>query len=204
MSVILKFPESQTNNWIPLKKEKVQYIVLHHPKAITASPEDINKWHLIDNGWAGGFGYNEYIRKDGTVYIGRGENIAAHVAGFNSISYGVSVEGDFEVETMNQVQFDAVVARLKELKLKYPNAKIVRHKDLQDSDCPGKNFPYNDILAWVNKKDIPVEKDPIDKLVEFGIIKSPDYWRECTKPGAMAKGEYVAQLIKTFANKLGV
>jgi hypothetical protein len=49
----------------PLNPAAVQYIVLHHAEAATATPDDIHRWHLERDGgaWAGG-GYNEYIRKD--------------------------------------------------------------------------------------------------------------------------------------------
>ena len=65
---------------IPLDKDKVDIIFIHHTASKTATPEQIHEWHQKFRG----FGYNEYIRKDGKVYIGRGDHIGAQTANHNS------------------------------------------------------------------------------------------------------------------------
>ena len=59
----------------PLKIEDVTAIVIHHIEAEKASVAEIDSWHK-QKGWQG-IGYNDYIRKDGTVYICRGHREGA-------------------------------------------------------------------------------------------------------------------------------
>lgn len=171
------------------KRTETKYIVLHHPDAQFCTVEDIHKWHL-QRGFTG-IGYNFFIRKDGTVYEGRGlEAVGAHCKNYNSISVGVSVEGAYNSKdkTMPDAQFKAVVEVLDYLKGLYPNAKIVGHKDLASTACPGKYFPlarfknYKNELEKVNGgevvkryktvADVPESySQVIKKLVDKGVIK---------------------------------
>lgn len=157
---------------IPLDMNKVNYIILHHPDAVNATPQQIHQWHL-DNGWSGA-GYNEYVRKDGTVYILRGDNIGAQCQGFNSVSYGICAEGDYDTETnMPQAQFDALVQRIKYNKARFKNFKaIVPHNVFGNTSCPGKYFPTEKIInaSEVIKMDQPHWADGIFKeLNDNGI-----------------------------------
>lgn len=133
-----------------LKRRLTKYIVLHHADASTATVYDIHQWHL-KNGWAG-IGYHFYVRKDGSVYQGRPLNtIGAHVYGHNAYSVGICAEGNYMVETMPAAQKQAIVELIKYIKEIYPTAKIVGHKDLMATDCPGKNFPLNELKNQFNK-----------------------------------------------------
>ncbi|WP_206155540.1 N-acetylmuramoyl-L-alanine amidase [Caldanaerobacter subterraneus] len=134
------------------KRFKTDYIVLHHAEATKASVEDIHRWHL-ERGWAG-IGYHFYVKKDGTIYKGRPlDTIGAHVMGYNNVSVGVCAEGAYMTETMPDVQKQAIIGLLKELVKIYPNVKIVGHRDLNRTDCPGKNYPFNEIVQAVYKKE---------------------------------------------------
>lgn len=134
------------NSLIPLDLKNVKYIVIHHIQAKTAKPEDIHAWHLA-NGWSGA-GYNEYIRKDGSVYILRGDHVGAHCAdaknNYNQIGYGIACEGDYQLESvMPAQQFKALCERIKFHKARISGAKVVPHKALTSTSCPGKNFPWD-------------------------------------------------------------
>lgn len=137
----------------PLKVEDVQYIIIHHAAVKTASPEAIHKYHL-GRGWAG-IGYNEYIAKDGTVYICRGDHVGAHTAGWNDKAYGICVEGNYEVEQgMPEVQFSALVERVKYNQARFPNLKgIAPHKQFAATACPGKNFPWDKLIAALKEPE---------------------------------------------------
>jgi hypothetical protein len=143
---------------IPLNLDKVLFIVVHHPEAITATPEQIHQWHLERDGgtWAG-FGYNEYIRKDGTVYIGRGDNIGAQCANMNSKSYGICCEGNYDVETkMPEAQFNALVERIKFHKARFKNLlEVAPHSKYYATSCPGRYFPMQQVMDEVNRTLTP-------------------------------------------------
>jgi len=133
------------------KRATTEFIILHHAAASEASVTTIHNWHL-QRGWTG-IGYNFYVRKDGSIYRGRPEDtIGAHTEGYNSRSIGICAEGNFEVETMPDVQKRAIIELLRELGKRYPNAQIKRHKDFAATACPGKNYPLNEIIQAVNKK----------------------------------------------------
>lgn len=128
------------NRLIPLKKEEVKYIVIHHAQAVQATWENIHRWHL-ERGWAGA-GYNEYIRKNGEVYILRGNRQGVHAKGYNRISYGICLEGDYRNEKEIPIlQFHALMVRIVVKKLEFPHAQVKLHRQLCDTDCPGKYFP---------------------------------------------------------------
>jgi N-acetylmuramoyl-L-alanine amidase len=191
------------NPLVPLNPDKVLFIVLHHPDAAKASPEDIHQWHL-QAGYSG-FGYNEYIRKDGTIYIGRGDNIGAQCKNNNSKSYGICLEGDYDKETvMPQAQFDALVERLIYHRSRFKNlVSIEPHSKFNATSCPGKYFPLQKIYAALEaKSDTHDLLWAIDVLRMNNIITSPDYWRENAVVGETVKGEYAGSLIIKIANKL--
>ena len=134
------------------KRSTTEFIVLHHAAASKASATTIHNWHL-QRGWIG-IGYHFYVRKDGSIYRGRPEDtIGAHTEGYNGRSIGICAEGNFEVETMPDAQKRAIIELLRELKKRYPNAQIKRHKDFAATACPGKNYPFSEIIQAVNKKE---------------------------------------------------
>lgn len=162
----------------PLSLAHVKYIVVHHMAAINATPEDIHQWHL-DRGWNGA-GYSEYIRKDGTVYVMRGDNVGAHVEGYNSFSYGIGCEGNYDTEKdMPKAQRDALVERLKYHVQRFSqDVEIVPHSQLFNTSCPGKYFPLTQVLEEVYKKDVDAWKfEGINKLANMGLLNSPDGWK---------------------------
>lgn len=142
-------------------RTRTDYIVLHHAAASNASVETVHNWHL-QRGFSG-IGYHYYIRKDGTVYRGRPENaIGAHVDGYNSVSVGVCAEGDYTKETMPAPQKEALICLVRELKKRYPNARVVGHKDLAKTVCPGSNFPLDEL------KNIKEDEDMLLKIGSRG------------------------------------
>lgn len=119
-------------------------IVLHHADAVNCSIEDIHRWHL-ENGWSG-CGYHYFVRKDGTVYIGRDEKaIGAHCLNYNAISIGICAEGNFSLEAMEEVQYNALIQLTKSILNKYGINKIYGHFELYSTDCPGCKFPLDTI-----------------------------------------------------------
>jgi len=131
------------------KRNRTDYIILHHSASSKASVEDIHNYHQKGRGWIG-IGYNFYVRKDGSIYRGRPEDVVgAHTTGYNDESIGICAEGNFEKETMPEAQKRAIIELLRELKKRYPNAQIKRHKDFAATACPGKNYPFEEIVKEV-------------------------------------------------------
>ena len=134
------------------------YIALHHAAAVTCSAQDIDNWHK-NNGWSG-IGYHYFVRKNGSIYRGRPEwALGAHVSGMNICSLGICAEGDYDKEqTMPDAQKSAIIALIKDVKSRYPNAKVVGHRDIGSSDCPGKYYPMSEMINYFNNES---EEEPM-------------------------------------------
>ena len=132
-------------NWTqPLsKRSSTEYIALHHAAAVSCTAAQVNEWHKA-NGWAG-IGYHYFVSKNGNVTQGRPEwALGSHVKGMNHCSIGVCAEGNYDKETsMPSAQKTAIANLVKTLKNKYSGAKIVGHRDIGSSDCPGKYYPLD-------------------------------------------------------------
>lgn len=151
-------------------------IVLHHAAASTCDAKTIHAWHLR-RGFSG-IGYHFLIRKDGIIERGRAENlVGAHVAWHNGDSIGICFEGNFETETMGEAQKNAGAELVDYLKKKYSINTVVRHKDLAATACPGKNFPFEEILQGVKTET----KQPEQKTQECNNkIVEDGYWGKGT------------------------
>lgn len=127
------------------KREVTNNIILHH-MASEGTAEDIHRIHL-NNGWSG-IGYHFFVRLNGKIYEGRPiDKVGAHTVGQNAHSIGVCFEGNYENRTiMPYEQLQAGRELLEYLKNKYPKATIGKHKDFQSTACPGKYFPFDEIV----------------------------------------------------------
>ena len=124
----------------------IEGIGLHHSGTkILQTIEIIHNYHKNTKKWAG-IGYHFYVRKDGSIYKGRDLAYAgAHCPGINSISIGICAEGDFNQETMSDVQKNAIIELIAYLKTKYNIKWIKGHREVINTSCPGANFPLEEI-----------------------------------------------------------
>lgn len=152
------------SNHSPMKK--VEGIALHHSGVtVLQSVEVIHNYHK-SKGWAG-IGYHYYARKDGSVYRGRPENMAgAHCPGVNSTSIGICAEGNFSEETMSDVQKQAIIELVKDIKSRYDIKWIKGHREIISTDCPGDNFPLEEIKNVIANVETPQTTNSIVDLAQ--------------------------------------
>lgn len=115
--------------------EKVKFIIVHCSATAEGKDfcaKDIDRWHRA-KGWDG-IGYHYVVKLDGTVETGRPETkVGAHCAGVNGMSLGVcyigglAADGRTPKDTRTVAQKAALVALVKRLKAKYPQARVVGH-----------------------------------------------------------------------------
>lgn len=103
--------------------------------------EQIRSWHKAQ-GWAD-IGYHYIVYRDGSIHKGRAENVAgAHCYGHNSHSLGICYVGGYASDgkttkdTRTDAQKSALLKLLRELKTKYPQAKIYGHNNFAAKACP--------------------------------------------------------------------
>lgn len=145
------------------KRNVTNRIILHHSGvSVLQSVEVIHNYHKNTNKWAG-IGYHFYVRKDGSIYRGRPEEmIGAHAYGANSDSIGICAEGNFNEETMSEVQKKAIRELVVYLKEKYNITKVQRHSDTIATTCPGENYPFEDIVNGEVVKEPQTTKSIVD------------------------------------------
>lgn len=184
----------------PRNVDNVNLIILHHIGCEYATPEQIHQWHL-DKGWAG-IGYNFYVRKDGTIYRCRPmEYVPAHCSGYNTCSIGVAFEGNFEYEWMEQTQIEAgkwLVAYLKDL---YGISNVGKHKDYNATDCPGANFPFDEIVSGEPTPPTPQPTPSGNERVRVvqKWLRDYGYW---TADDGIAGPTTMANVVKVYQNEL--
>lgn len=103
--------------------------------------DEVRQWHKA-RGWRD-VGYHYLVYLNGLVVGGRDEaEIGAHAQGYNRQSIGVCYVGGLDSkgepkDTRTEAQKASLVGLLKELKKRYPDAKIVGHHDLNKGKaCP--------------------------------------------------------------------
>ena len=125
---------------------KPKYIIYHHSASSNLSAEQIHEMHL-QRGWSG-IGYHFYIRKDGTIYRGRKEEMI-----------GICLEGNFEDESITYKQMNSLVKLSADMIIKYNIEESEGHKDVYNTLCPGKNFDIKEIQEKVANELIRLEKE---------------------------------------------
>lgn len=181
-------------NWsgFPAKRKTTDAIVLHHAAVATATVEQIDAMHKA-NGWSG-IGYHFYVRKNGEVHRGRPEStVGAHVTGHNSHTIGVCAEGNYETETaMPAAQQAALRVLVAELRARYPGAAVKRHSDYMATACPGRHYPFKEILEEVSDmteaQTRKIVQEEIEKMVANTGALPAGHWGAASWAEAKTRG----------------
>ena len=127
-----------------MNKREVKYLVLHctagQPNQTTKSILDYWKNNLK---WKS-VGYHYLINADGSVeQLAQESQVTNGVAGFNSVSIHISYKGGIDKsgkpkDTRTEAQKQSILKILKELRVKFPKAKIQGHRDFPNvkKACP--------------------------------------------------------------------
>lgn len=131
----------------------IDKIIVHcsaTPEGRNFTVKDIDAWHR-QQGYKK-IGYHYVIYLDGSIHKGREESeIGAHCKGYNASSIGICYIGGTDnngkaKDTRTAAQKEALIKLLKELKAKYPKAKIYSHRDFAQKECPS----FNATLEYSN------------------------------------------------------
>ena len=134
----------------PRRRARTDTIVIHHSASPDVPGSRIHQWHL-DRGWIG-IGYHLLVHQDGTVETGRQlDTVGAHAGpSVNGRSVGVCVLGNFENETMKEVQYKALVELIRWLRVKYGRIEVTGHRDHMNTACPGRRFPWDRLIKEID------------------------------------------------------
>ncbi|BAL81533.1 N-acetylmuramoyl-L-alanine amidase [Caldisericum exile] len=175
---------------------QIKYIVLHHSATDVYGDGSVLADAIMSNQrrkWIKDFpnyvcDYHYMVGPTGKIFKGQPEEFPGwHATNYvvNLESIGVCFLGNFEKSRMQVAQFDAGVKLLKDIVKRYDikSENVVRHKDVISDEtgrrnstlCPGKYFPYEEMLNTVfagtkGTENDYLYKDVIQKLNELGII----------------------------------
>ena len=116
-------------------------------------------------------GYHYVIRRDGTIEKGRGEREqGAHVKGHNVGTIGICCIGGLEratgpnvgVDNRTEAQKSSLAKLTRDILTRNPGAKIVGHRDLGATQCPG-----YDAAAWWASVNQPAPVPPQNPSLGF-------------------------------------
>ena len=138
---------------------QINELVVHCSATPAGKPfhaSDIDKWHRAQ-GW-NGIGYHFVIPLDGSIEPGRElDVVGSHVSGHNANSIGICYIGGMNAQktaasnTLNERQADGLDLLLRSLRSKYPNAKILGHRDFPKV---AKACPSFDVAAWCRSRGL--------------------------------------------------
>ena len=121
----------------------MKYLVIHcsdTPNHWETTAEEIHQWHL-ERGWDG-IGYHKVIKRNGDWQDGRPDYwVGSHVKGYNTGSIGICLIGRDE---FTDIQFQTLESMVRLYKSKYPDIKVVGHRDLDSK----KTCPNFDVKEW--------------------------------------------------------
>ena len=162
---------------------ETKYIVIHcsqtRPSQNTDAKE-IDRWHRA-RGWLK-IGYAKVIKRDGTVEQGRGDDeLQAHVKEYNHVSTSVCVVGGANEDNWREPednftaeQWGSLKTVLEELVIKYPEARIVGHYDLDErKTCPNFNvreYLLNEDIKGYKFADSTVTHGDIEEMKDAGEL----------------------------------
>lgn len=136
-----------------LPDSRVKWLVIHYsatPIEIATSAADIDERHRQRGFYE--IGYHRFIRRNGLIEHGRDLSQAgrfeqgAHSKGENGASIGICYEGGVTLasprtgfDSRTAAQIKSMIKEIRELKKRYPNAKVVGHRDMPSAatQCPG-------------------------------------------------------------------
>jgi len=134
------------------KRLKTEYIVVHcsaNGPDSQIGAKEIDAQHR-KQGWAK-IGYHKVIKRDGIIEQGREDDeVGAHAHGYNAVSFGICLIGGITKtgkpeNNFSIAQFESLAKLLEEYSAKYPDSKILGHRDLPKVQ---KSCPCFDVKSW--------------------------------------------------------
>ena len=183
------------------ERRKTELIILHHAAARKCTAEQIHSWHRT-KGWAG-IAYHYFVRKNGEVVRGRPEHtVGGHTYGKNSISLGICFEGDFQQETMPKAQMLSGAELVGELRQRYPQAKVTGHRDVGETSCPGKYFPFEEVANGMSYEQFEAF---MERYLQALAAEEPADWsaeeRAWAEENGILRGDGQDKKYKSFCTR---
>ncbi len=155
----ITIPDSILSELNKFKIRPWKYIVIHHSASDKGNASTIGKYHRDVKGWVNGLGYHFLIgngngAKKGQIEVGDrwSDQIDGAHAGndeYNKHGIGICLVGNFENSYPSDSQISSLLYLIDYLqeRCNIPKRNIMLHKNFRKTSCPGRHFPYNEVLA---------------------------------------------------------
>jgi N-acetylmuramoyl-L-alanine amidase len=144
-----------------IKARHWRYIVIHHSASASDSARSMHDFHLNVRKWSNGLGYDFVIGNgsktpDGFIEVGHrwarqlgGAHAASPGNRMNEIGIGICLVGNFNETEPTPAQMRSLVELVRRLQRDYhiPDRHVIGHRDVKDTDCPGRNFSIERLRA---------------------------------------------------------
>eukprot|EP00745_Piridium_sociabile_P003315 TRINITY_DN119762_c0_g1_i1.p2 TRINITY_DN119762_c0_g1~~TRINITY_DN119762_c0_g1_i1.p2 ORF type:complete len:174 (-),score=24.67 TRINITY_DN119762_c0_g1_i1:225-746(-) len=139
-------------------KGPAKYVFVHHSAGPFATDKDscikqvqgFQNTHMDERKWDD-IGYSFVVGEDGNVYEARGWTaVGAHTLGYNNVSIGICVIGNFNTRKPNSAAVSTVQSLIQTGVTDghvCPQYTLKGHRDVGVTECPGQSL-YNLIQSW--------------------------------------------------------
>ncbi len=146
---------------VDVEENEWKYVVLHHSATNGGNANNFDRYHREKKKWSHGLAYHFVIGNgngsgDGEIEVGerwKKQIHGAHTANMdlNRISIGICLVGNFEEDNEpTGDQFKSLINLVTYFSKRYniPESHIVKHCQViqKGTACPGKNFPYKQLI----------------------------------------------------------
>jgi len=145
------------------REMRFRYIVIHHTASDIGNMEYYRRLHMKERGWPD-IAYH-FIINNGTYNTAMGQieesglwkereiNYSTKVSYVNYFGIAVALVGNFEQHSVSPLQWESLVNLATMLAVKYsiPPERIIAHRELWETACPGKHFDINKLRSEIKK-----------------------------------------------------
>ncbi len=145
------------------REKRWRWIVVHHTASDVGNLEYYRRLHREERGWRD-IAYHFLINngssntavgqvEESTLWKNRESHFSTRDAYLNVFSIAVVLVGNFEKHRVPELQKEALVKLLADLSHEYsiPPDRIVGHREISSTACPGKNLNMADLRTEVAK-----------------------------------------------------
>lgn len=186
---------------------KIEYIVVHHSGIKNGEEDSYLVWESIKRNHQAKHkkryswyiaDYHFTITKDLRIFNGNPVSLPAFHSGDDFINFrslSICFFGNFDIEILDRKQFEIGVLKITELAKEFsvPVKRILKHSNIVPTNCPGKNFPFEELKRRVEEN---LKTDWKEEAIKF--IKEKNWIKNNHKPTEIVDFGTLAQVLKNF------
>ena len=145
------------------REARWRYIIIHHTASDIGNMDYYRKQHVEKRGWPD-IAYHFLINngsydtgigqvETSTLWTRRDINYSTQLSYINYFAIAVALVGNFENHPPHHIQMEALIQHVTELARRYdiPPQRIVGHREIWGTACPGKHLRLKEIRAAVRR-----------------------------------------------------